>query len=188
MKAQRKQFIIKVLMIIFLVLVVIGFTVPIFLNNIGPAQNTPVEPRVCQTDTDCALTCDSQPVAILCSQNLCQQNVCNQNSYYSFTQTPITFTLRATIETKPIDFAARANTKNFFVTFDKETVKVYAQGLTLTQIFEKINLKINSQCLTIDQAYCTKEGHKASLIINNKESYAFDYSPQAGDVIELVYS
>ncbi len=178
----------KVAMIAFLVMVVVGFTVPIVLNNIKPDSNTYVEPRLCQTDVDCGLLCDDLPVMVLCGQNICQQNACTQQSYYPFTEKPVTFTLNVIVENQSIDIASRANKNNFFVIFEKDRVKVYANGLNVAQILEKANMKMNGQCMTIDQTYCAKEGHIWVMRVKGQESPLFDYTPQEGDVIELVYS
>lgn len=178
----------KVAMIGFLVMVVVGFTVPIVLNNIKPDTNTYVEPRLCQTDTDCALTCEDQPVMVLCAHNICAQNACTQQSYYPFTEKPIVFTLRVNVGNGTIDLSSRADTKNFFLTFEKDIVKVYTSGLTVAQILEKVKVKMNGQCMTIDQAYCATEGHTWVMRVKGEESPLFDYTPQEGDTIELVYS
>ena len=178
----------KIFMIGFLVMVVVGFTVPIVLNNITPEDNSYVEPRVCQTDTDCGLMCEEKPVAVLCGQNLCQQNACTQQSYYPFAEKPLMFSLKVRVENQSIDVASRANTQNFFVTFDKENVKVYTAGLTVAQILEKAKVKMNSQCLVVDEMYCTDEEKEWKMRVNGEESVLFEYTPQEGDKIELVYS
>ena len=178
----------KIFMIAFLVMVVVGFTVPIVLNNITPDSNMYVEPRLCQSDVDCGLLCEDQPVMVLCGQNICQQNACTQQSYYPFTEKPVMFTLQVYAGNGTIDLASRADTKNFFVTVEKNTVKVYTSGLTLGQILEKVKVKMNGQCMMVDQTYCTAEGHTWVMQVNGEESPLFEYTPQEGDTIELVYS
>ncbi len=190
----------KVFMIAFLVMVVVGFTVPIVLNNISPESDTYVEPRVCQTDMQCALDCNGQPIAVLCSQNLCQQNSCTQLGYYPFTEKPMVFSLQIDAGNGTIDLASRTDASNFFVTFADvnkkeenkeqikiEQIKVYAAGLTIAQILEKVKITPNAQCVTIDQTYCTTDTKKWIMNVNGQESPLFDYTPQEGDVIGLVY-
>ncbi len=178
----------KVAMIGFLVMVVVGFTVPIVLNNIKPDTTSYVEPRLCQSDVDCGLVCEDQPVMVLCGQNICSQNACTQKNNYLFTEKPIGFTLEVVVGNQTIDVASRADTKNFFVTFEKNTVKVYTTGLTLGQILEKVKMKMNAQCVMIDQTYCATEGHTWVMRVKGEESPLFEYTPQEGDKIELVYS
>ena len=178
----------KVAMIAFLVMVVVGFTVPIVLNNITPDSNTYVEPRLCQNDVDCGLVCEDQPVMVLCGQNICQQNDCTQQSYYPFAEKPIVFTLRVDAGNGTIDLTSRADTKNFFVTFEKDMVKVYTSGLTVGQILEKVKIKMNAQCVMIDETYCAKDEKAWVMRVNGEESPLFEYTPQEEDMIELVYS
>jgi len=93
----------KVVMIIFLGLIVIGFTVPgiLYLN---PTQASPgsAEPRICQTDSDCYLMCNEQPVNVLCTQNLCQQNSCTETSPYPYSTQPVRFQLAIVLNDTPI--------------------------------------------------------------------------------------
>ncbi len=178
----------KVFMIGFLVMVVVGFTVPIVLNNITPEENSYVEPRVCQTDTDCALMCEEKPVAVLCGQNLCQQNACTQQSYYPFAEKPLVFSLKMDGGNGSVDLSLRADKNNFFVTFEQEKVKVYTTGLTLAQILEKARVKMNAQCVVVDVMYCANDEKAWVMRVNGEESVLFEYTPQEGDKIELVYS
>ncbi len=82
-------------MLAFLVMLVIGFTVPLFqLDNQNPASTNTAEPRLCQSDADCYLLCEQQPVAVLCSENLCIRNGCEEYSLYPYSENPITFQLK----------------------------------------------------------------------------------------------
>jgi hypothetical protein len=132
--------------------------------------------------------CDEKPVAVLCGQNLCQQNACTQQSYYPFADKPLIFTLKVMVGNQTVNLTSRVNKNNFFVMFEKESVKVYTNGLTIGQILEKVNMKINTQCVVIDESYCAKEEKKWVMRVNGEESSLFEYTPQEGDKMELVYS
>src|SRR3989338_5061445 len=125
----------KIIMIVFLVLIVLGFTIPGFINNPNPgAAQSKVEPRLCKSDADCYLTCDNQPWRALCWQNLCQQNECGP-SYFEYDVEPaVEFKLE--VETKnKIILTERTNSQNFFVEFlDGDRVKTHSPRLSLEMI------------------------------------------------------
>ena len=179
-------------MIIFLALIVIGFTIPGLLNLNPAANNAPkaVEPRVCQADSDCYLICNDQPLSVLCSQNLCQQNACTEQPKYPFKTEPIAFHLTAHLNETTIDLINKSNPRDLFATFNTESVKSFSSVLPLRLILEKINVKLTAECLQIDQKkYCRNDQHKVRLLVNGKETYTYeDYVPQQGDSIEMVYS
>jgi len=176
-------------MLIFLILVVVGFTAPIFINNLEPTTTISAEPRPCITDTDCSLICTDEPVAILCSNNLCAQNTCNERNYYPYNQTFTSFTLNIKLNNTLINPILLANKQDFFIIFEKNQVKTFSPLINLAQILEKINTKLDSQCLTINNtAHCIINNHKLQLNINNKQSYQFDYIPQNNDQIEIIYT
>ena len=130
----------QIFMIAFLLMIVIGFTLPGILDG---NTNTPIslEPRVCQHDADCYLTCDDTPLAVLCAQNLCQQNSCEELSLYPFQQQPIHFTLDITLLGEKLSLANRTNSNNFFATFSGSTVQSFS-SLPLGAIVEKANLAL----------------------------------------------
>jgi len=176
-------------MLIFLILVVIGFTAPIFINNLEPETNQYIEPRPCMTDTDCSLICEDEPIAIFCSNNLCTQNACNERNFYPYNQTFTSFSLEIKLNNTLIDLSKLTNNQNFFVIFEKAQVKTFSPLINLVQILEKINIKLDPQCLTINNtAHCTIDEHQLQLNINNNQSYQFDYIPQNNDKIKIIYS
>ena len=158
-------------MIIFLVLLVIGFAVPGFLNS--DETNLPSEIRYCQADADCYLMCDDLPLAVLCSQNLCQKNSCPEQAYYTLNQTSINFKLEVSLNNQTLDLSQRSNPNNFFVKAQKQNLQVFSSGLSLKYILEKFNLSQNNFI----------------LYANGNQSYAYEnYVPEEGDNLKIVYS
>jgi hypothetical protein len=187
-KEERKVLLRKVGMILFLVMVVIGFTIPSMLDN-DNSSNFSVEPRVCKSDSDCYLLCNDRPVTILCSQNLCRQNSCEEFSGYPYNSTPVTFGLKVSVNGQVVDLASRSSSLDSFVKFSGEEVKVYSSGLPLSVILEKVNLKLNSLCLTVDQEYCTNSEKELKMLVDEKQVYSYEgYVPQAGEQLEVSYS
>lgn len=180
----------KWVVIIFLVMLVIGFTVPGFLN-FGDEGQQYLEPRICKTDADCYLMCKDKPLAILCSQNLCQQNGCSEKTYLSFNETPNNIQLVVEINGQKLDLKNRSNSADMFVKLDgQEVLQVFSQNLPLSTILEKFKLKIDAQCLnTGDNQYCQKTDQKLEVFVNDKPSFAFgNYLPEEGDKIKIIYS
>ena len=179
----------KIAMIIFLVLIVVGFTIPGFLNN-NPDDQAAAEPRLCQSDADCYLLCADAPVTVLCSQNLCQQNSCTETSLYRFEGTPITFTLWVEVEGREVNLSERLDIQNLFVALSTDTaLKIYSSRLDLGTIMEKFNLVLNERCITVGTtAYCETPEKNLTFWINGERSYQFErYYPQEGDVVEIKY-
>ena len=77
MGKKDKKLFSKILLILFLLMIVLGFTLPGFLEFDEETQY--IEPRICQNDADCYLMCEDIPVEVLCSQNLCQKNYFEQS-------------------------------------------------------------------------------------------------------------
>jgi len=173
-------------MYVLLILIIIGFTIPGILNS---EEEQSISPRVCQTDADCYLVCKNQPVAVLCSQNLCQQNSCDQKNEYNYTQTATSIKLIIDINNQKLNLNNRSNKNNFFITFYDDKVDLYSRTLSLNQILEKINLRIDSQCLTIDTTkYCSEGNKTIKMIINGTEQFPNGaYIPQNQESIELKY-
>ena len=170
----------KVLIIVFLVMLVLGFVVPGILNN--SSDSAAIDPRMCNTDADCYLFCDDQPVNVLCLQNLCLVNSCEEKSYYGYDQNPVSFTV--SIENVTLD--KRSNEMDIFIKFDGNKVQSFNSKLPLYYILEKTNIILDTQCLTFDKRqYCSSD---LQMKVNGNESTAFgNYVPQEGDVIELSY-
>ena len=82
----------QIMILVLLVLVIIGFTLPAALDYNSNGQIV-VEPRYCKTDSECYLICEDKPVEIFCTQNMCVQNACNEANYYAFNSAvePITY-------------------------------------------------------------------------------------------------
>lgn len=177
----------KIGITLFLFFIIVGFTVPAFLNT----NSTPVaavEPKLCQTDADCYLTCD-KPVAVLCTQNLCQQNSCEEYSYYPLAQQPTTFQLEMIMNGKEVNLAARSEPQNFFVTFTENEVKLFAPGLTLVQVLDKVNIHVNEQCLYLDSvSYCNNAKAELKSVVNGEQIYDYSYVPKERDNIKILYS
>jgi len=184
----KKQWIGKTVLLLVLIMTVIGFTLPSVLDNNSQSQ-VKAEPRVCQNDAECYLTCDDKPVMVLCSQNLCQQNSCKEANYYEFNQNPITFTLAAEIEGKRIDLTNQSSTKDLFVKLENEKVAVFTSGLNMNQVLEKVKAKLTTECLIINGAnYCRSESKELKFMVNGNQLFAYgNYVPQDEDKIEIIY-
>ena len=178
----------KVMVIFFLVLLILGFTVPGFINSSNGVVQNQVEPRLCQTDADCYLTCDEQPVPVICLQNLCQQNECGY-AYFEYEQNPLTFQLEVILNNEKISLENRTTQGNFFVKFENNMVKMYSQRLSLNAVLSKVGLLLDSNCLLVDgNRYCADEDNFLSVLIKGNETADVgNYIPQEGDKIEIGY-
>ncbi len=178
--AKTEKLFSKIVMIIFLVMLVLGFVIPAVLNN--SSSDSVVEPRMCTTDADCYLFCEDQPVNVLCLQNLCLVNSCEEKSYYEYNQNPVSFT----INIQNITLEERSNGRNIFVTFSGNKVQSFSQKLPLYYLLEKADIILDTQCLTFDKKqYCSSD---LLMKVNGTASTAFgNYIPKEGDVIELSY-
>jgi len=170
----------KVVIIIFLVMLVLGFVVPAILNN--SSSEPGVEPRICTTDADCYLFCDDKPVNVICLQNLCLVNSCEEKSYYDYNQNPISFT----VNIENVTLEERNNERDVFVKFKGDEVQSFSPKLPLYYILEKANIILDTQCLTFDKKqYCSSD---LLMAVNGTTSTAFgNYIPQQGDVIAIDY-
>ncbi len=187
---KHKKLFSKVVMITFLLMIVIGFIVPLFnLGRNTTNQPKQAEARLCQSDADCYLICDDVPLTVLCTQNLCQQNSCEEGSLFPYQEQPVTFTLEITIQGETLDLASRQDGKNLFAVFDDDMVRVYS-SLVLPLVLEKVGIAMNSLCIQVDgQQYCTKEGKEMKVLVNGEEELAAQYYyPKEGDKVEIVYS
>lgn len=180
--AKTEKLLSKVVMIAFLVLLVLGFTLPGVINFSNPESTEKAEPRLCSSDADCYLICDNEPVAVLCSQNLCLQNSCEENSYYPYDANPITFTILV----QNVSLEERSNSQDFFVKFNGNTVQLFTARLVLYQVLEKARLILDTQCLAFDgKQYC---GDEISMVVNGENSTLYgNYAPEKGDVVEIKY-
>ena len=188
----------KIVMVIFLIMIVLGFTVPGFIGGQDQVhQNTVVEPRLCQSDADCYLTCDDEPIPVLCLQNLCQQNECGY-SYFEYDEVnKISFKLDVVVDSglleeskiEKLSLNERKNSNDFFVTFNDKQVNLFSPKLSLDLILSKVNLAMNEECLQVDQElYCNNDDKFLSMMVNGEESLEFaNYVPQEGDEISISY-
>ena len=181
----------KVFMILFLVMLVLGFTIPGFINsgnNVDNSQISGVEPRLCTTDSDSYLMCDDKPTASLCFKNLCQQNDCNEYSLYPYQNSPLTFDLKVEVNGEKINLQESYDSKNFYVFFNGDIVSTFS-NLNLQQILEKSRVILSDTCLIISQtSYCNDADNKIKVIVNNNQTLAGSfYKPKEGDMIEVGY-
>ncbi|HLD79469.1 MAG TPA: hypothetical protein VJA18_02820 [Candidatus Nanoarchaeia archaeon] len=179
--AKTEKLFSKVMIVVFLVLLVLGFVIPGVINY-DANDDTTVEPRLCSSDADCYLLCDDQPVSVLCSQNLCLQNSCDEGSYYPYGTEPITFTLRI----QNVSLQELSNGQDLFVKFKGQMVEVYTSRLILYQILEKVDIILDNQCLFFNgKQYCDE---KLRMTVNGENSTQFGgYMPQEEDIIEIEY-
>ena len=188
--AQKESRWKKPLMIAFLIMVVLGFSVPLFQlgGNVDQSAQQ-VQPRLCQSDADCYLTCENTPVTVLCLQNLCIQNACTEFNLFSYVQQQQEIALNVIINDAPLVLQNR-NDQDQFVRFNDGLVKLYAQGLPLFAIMEKAGITLTQQCLTVQGTqYCTGVDSKLEIMVNGQNTYLFgQYVPKNGDEIRIVYS
>ncbi len=185
---KKEKMFSKVVMLVFLILVVIGFSVPLF--NLGGNQaQTPEnsEPRLCQSDADCYLMCDDKPVEVLCLQNLCQQNSCVEFNPFPYQSDPVTFSLNVLVDTR--ELALASNPSDLFVQFVSGDVQIFNSRLPLAAVLEKGGVQYTGQCLGINGTqYCTDAQNRVELWVNGNQSFSSgSYIPKQGDRIELKY-
>ena len=190
-KQRRRQRIKQVGMIIFLALIVLGFTVPGFIQGSDdPTNAVTAESRLCNTDADCYLTCEDSPVQVMCNQNLCVQNACDEGNPYRYKEEATIFSLYINPEGTPLELNLYSNAKNIFVKFGAQSVDVYSFGLTLQHILEDVDMGLTDTCLIVgQQQYCTSNEKTMKVLVNNEEREAgYNYVPQQDDVIVISYS
>jgi len=187
--AKREKLFSKILVILLLVFIVVGFTVPAFFNDEDDRQ-TYVEPRICQNDADCYLLCDNVPIEALCARNLCQQNACGEFSYYSFNETPVVFTLAINVNDSLVDLASRKSERDLFVTFTGGDTNLFSHGLSLAHVLEKVEMSLDAECLYVgDQTYCQSAKKELKMLVNGEQVYSFGgYVPEDGDKAEIIHS
>lgn len=186
--AKTEKLFSKVMMILFLVMIVVGFSIPGFIQNPDDAA-APVDQRLCTTDADCYLLCNDVPEAVLCYKNLCSKNSCEEYAYYHLTANPLTFALTVVVDGKNIDLQERSNPQDLFVTFTNDSVNLFSPGLSLSHVLDKAGIVLEG-CLIIDQIlYCTDDSSTVEMTVNGEKSLQYGlYVPKEGDTISLVYS
>ena len=189
-KQSVKQRVKQVGMVVFMILIALGFMVPGFLDSSG-SQSAPdyVEPRLCQSDTDCYLTCEDAPVKVLCSSNLCVQNSCEEGNPYLFNDVAKTLSLEIEVEGDSLDLNNHFNSQSVFVK-NAEKVELFASGLSLNHVLEKFGMAINSNCLFVGQdSHCGDAQKDLVITVNGEEKtdYLY-YAPAHEDVVDISFS
>lgn len=177
-------------MIAFLVMIVLGFSVPLFNLGGNTDQSTQqIQPRLCQHDAECYLTCGDAPVEVLCQQNLCVQNSCTEFNPFPYRQQAEEIALSVIINGAPLSLQNR-HAQDLFVRFEGGMAKLYAQGLSLADLVEKAGIIFAEQCLTIEGTkYCTDADSTLEVLVNGEKTYLFGrYVPKEGNEIKIVYS
>lgn len=196
--AKTEKLFSKIGMVVFLILIVLGFTVPGFINNSQSDPGTKLEPRICQSDSECYLICDEKPFPVLCAQNLCQQNECGV-SYFEYQRgQPVTFELEVVVDSgtseipkvQALDLVTLNNPQNFFVTFAPDNkVNLFSSRINLNLVLDKVKVWLYDKCIKVDSiSYCENDKFLLSILVNNLESeLAGSYIPQNGDKISISY-
>lgn len=178
-------------MLAFLVMIVLGFSVPLFNlgGNADQEAAPPAQPRLCQNDAECYLMCDNKPVEILCQQNLCVQNACGEFNLYPYAQPPEEIALSITINDAPVMLKNRKE-QDLFVRFDGKVAQLHTPGLSLATILEKAGIIFAEQCLTVDGTkYCADADSELEVLVNGEKTYLFErYVPKEGEEINIEYS
>ena len=93
-------------------------------------------------------------------------------------------------EKEKVDLINQSSSDNFFVKYNKDQIQLFSTGLNLNQVLEKINARLNGQCLYLNKEnYCTNEKNKLVILANGNETYASgEFLPLEGDKIRIVYS
>jgi hypothetical protein len=181
-------------MLIFMIMVVLGFMLPGFLDvgDNGDGNQQIIEPRLCNQDNDCYLTCDDLPVKVLCMQNLCQQNSCNGYAQYPFIESPVIFSLKIKVGNEVVELKDRLNSADLFVKLNDNSsnFKIYSSKLNFGDVLEKLNIDFDGKCMVLgNKNYCKNEGLELNFTVNGESSYAYEnYLPKEGDLIRIVYS
>jgi len=192
MKKRKKTNFYKILMYAILIMVAVGFTIPGFLDW-DEEQQTP-QLRICQSDADCYLMCNEQPLAVLCHQNICQQNSCQEESLFPYRASPLLTTqLEISINGRKLNLKEqfeKLNLNNFFIQFQEDSFTAFTSNLTLSQVLDKLRIKLDAQCLTIEQEnHCQNKKHQLNIFINDESSYSYeDYKIKNNDQIKITYS
>jgi hypothetical protein len=171
MRKKRKNLFGKIVIILFLIMIAVGFMIPGSIDSNDGSQGY-IEPRICQVDADCYLICEDSPVKVLCSQNLCVQNSCEEGNYYSFNDNPLTFELIVEENDTSVDLIGKE--EDLFIKFNGNVVSLYSSGLSLGHILEKVGLVIDSESSTV--------------YVNHEQNYAYsELVPKGGDKVRVVY-
>ncbi len=178
----------KGVVITFLVMLVIGFVVPGFLN-LDSSQETP-ELRVCLSDQDCSLKCGSQQFKVLCSLNICQQNSCKEQPLYPYQETPLEFSFNLDLNGKVSAPGLQSEVNDLFVKFSGDKVYSFSSFLPLSKILEKGQAIYDEKCFTLRGTnYCSEENSSLTLLVNDEPNlYGENYVPKAGDQVILKYT
>jgi len=178
----------KVITLVLLGMMVVGFSIPAFLDPTATTAVVQSGQKLCQVDSDCYLLCGDSPVEVLCSQNLCLQDSCDDNFYFKYQKEPLTFSLLVEVDGVIVDMEERSSAGDMFVRFENSEAAIFSSGLSMRHILEKAKINLNLQCLTFDgNSYCDSE--KLKMAVNGNESNLFEsYIPKDGDVVEIVYS
>ncbi len=187
---KQEKLLSKIIIVLFTLMIVAGFSIPLF--NLGEDADTAprTEQRLCQTDADCYLNCGTDVVPAVCFQNLCQQNSCEEYSYFQYSSEPLVFELRVNLLGETLNLSNHANTLDVFVTFSGTEVQSFSPGLPLGYILDKAGMALDDQCIKVSTTrYCNDGSHELQLIINGNRSYSYSqYVPAGGDMVEIVYS
>ncbi len=186
----------KVAVIVFLVFLVLGFTVPgIFfvVQDEEPLLSQPQPQLVlCRSDADCTLTCAEQAVPVLCYRNTCQQARCDDVSPVgSYGSAEHTVTLRLEVGNQTIAVADRfrETSNQSYITKTADGQLTTHATLTLAQVLDKLQIGLNGDCLFLDgKAYCRDQGDLTLLINGQANAPYADYVVQDGDDLLITYT
>lgn len=184
-RKKEKSSFYKIIVYLLLILIAIGFTVPTFFDS---DEEENVQKRICRYDSDCYLTCENTPSAVMCYNNFCQRDSCNQKSIFPYLAHNIKAELKIKIAGEKVNLTYLVNPNNFFIQFKEDSFTLFAPNLTINHVLDKLGMKLISNCLqTKEKTYCSDNNNQLIFKVNNQTAYS-EQIVKEGDKIIINYS
>lgn len=172
-----KESVKHLLIIVILVFIIIGFTLPGILYN---SEEKAIEKRFCSNDIDCGLLCE-KPRAVPCLNNFCLINSCSeQNPFGEIYSQNKTFVFKITLKGETINLSSPPN--KIFVKTNGQKITLYSD-LPLSYLFQAFGLNYYQECLSLgNQTFCDL----VSSVNNQTQPLDLNYVPLENDLIEII--